>query len=534
MNMLRRCFRQAAMLAPVLLGMFVLLAQTDVSAQSSKRVTLKSFDGFTQLKGDLLEFDGETFTIQTTLGVIKVDALQVECEGPGCPQDPMFGGNFAIRGSNTIGSALMPALIQGYADSLDAELLREITAVENRSTFRIIHPNGNEMAAIDLAAGGGDTAFAALASGEAALAMSSSRITAHDARKLRAAGQKDPRGTPAEQILALDGLIAIVHPANPLASISADDLARVFSGNITNWKQLGGPDRPISVLARDKASGTMSTFNALVLKPKGLRLTSSAQRVADNAQLSDLVAGNPDAIGFVPLAYARAAKPLAIRLSCGILARPSTFAVKTEEYPLSRRLYLYLSTANETVHARNLAAFALSDAAQPIIEEQGFVSRALETRTLDQLGGRVIQTLLAPQPVRLPLLQEMLGELRDATRLSLAFRFDLGSSRLDPKSESEAHALATMLSTGAFDGKEVMLIGFTDSVGEVQRNLSLSKKRAEEVLDAMRASVAEGALENSNISVRGYGELTPVRCNDTLAGQQANRRVEVWVRDLPG
>jgi len=78
------------------------------------------------------------------------------------------------------------------------------------------------------------------------------------------------------------------------------------------------------------------------------------------------------------------------------------------------------------------------------------------------------------------------------------------------------------------------LIGFTDSVGRGDLNLSLSQARAEQVRQALVSAAPPGALADSQIRVAGYGEMSPLGCNETLNGRRINRRVEVWSRDLVG
>ena len=222
-------------------------------------VTLKSFDGFTQLRGQLIDFDGSVFTIETVLGQIQVDALQVNCDGEACPQNLLFGAQFGIYGSNTIGSELMPALIEGYADSLDATLVAEVGTEPMQRMMRIVHENGNEMAAIDLQAFGSSSSFQGIAEGKAAVGMSSRRGRDRDMARLNSVGIPDLRDTPSEHIVALDGLIAVVHPSNAVSAISLAELALVFSGVVTNWSQLGGADAPINLYVREPESGTFLT-----------------------------------------------------------------------------------------------------------------------------------------------------------------------------------------------------------------------------------------------------------------------------------
>ena len=510
----------------------VLALATTAGAQTGGPVTLKTEDGFTRLRGEILEFDGQTYTLETPLGVLRIDAMQVECEGEACPENPMFGADFGIVGSNTIGAGLMPTLIQGYADMLDADLVREYGAEDDESVFRILHDDGREMAAIRLDAEGSGASFDALARGQAVLGLSSRRARDDDVTVLSEAGYEDPRDSDVEHIVALDGLVAISHPANPVRAISIGDLARVFSGEIANWAELGGPREPIKVFARNDGSGTLDTFETLVMTPAGASLTPRAQRFDSDLELSDAVASDPTAIGFTTLASTRASKPLGVRQSCGLLSLPTTFAIKTEEYPLSRRLYVYESPEDKPAHARRLLDFALSSDAQPLIQEAGFIDSAPETAALDEMGGRIVYSLTTEDEFSLPAMRQMLTELQDAERLSTTFRFTPGSSQLDPLSQREAAALAERLAAGEYEGREILLVGYTDSIGQFELNQQLGNRRAGVVLEALRQA-AGGDLGGVEIETRGYGELMPVGCNETFGGRLANRRVEVWVRDAP-
>jgi len=501
-------------------------------AQSGPEVTLKSFDGFTQIRGELLDFDGEVFTIRTRLGTLEIDALQVNCEGDACPEGLLFGAEFGIHGSNTIGDQLMPSLISGYSDRLGATLEREVGAEENETVLRIIHESGEEMAAIDLKAHGSGTSFPSLADGRAAIGMSSRRMKDDEAVLLANIGVDEIRDTDDERIVALDGLIILVHPSNPIRSLSISEIARAFAGEITNWAELGGPDRPITIYARDAKSGTYDTFESLVLDPNGVAMGEGASinRFEDSVALSDGVASDPSGLGFVGFAYARAARVLPVRAECGLLSEPTTFNVKTEEYPLARRLYLYTTPGDRPAHASRLLDFALSEQATPYIEDAGFISLESEALDLGGQGNRLAHSITDQEEFSLELMREMLTEFRGASRLSTTFRFTPGSSQLTAKSQSDAEKFATDLADGVYAGRTVMLVGFTDSIGQFDLNRELARRRAQGVLDVMAASVPSGALDGAGVEVRGYGELTPVGCNTTFSGRVLNRRVEVWVR----
>ncbi|MEM8595886.1 MAG: substrate-binding domain-containing protein, partial [Pseudomonadota bacterium] len=485
----------------------VLTCATSLSATAafgqSTAITLTSLDGATALNGELIEFDGAAYTIATSLGTLNIAASQVTCDGPGCPVDELFGAEFGVFGSNTIGAQLMPALVEGYAFSLDADFERELSATDNESTLRIVHPDGRQMATIDLKAHGSEMSFDGLAAGQAALGMSARAARDSDMEKLAAVGIGDLRETPNENVIALDGLIVIVHPNNPLASLSLVEIADIFAGEITNWSEVGGLDVDINVYSRDVASGTFDTFRSLVLRPNGLDISTDAEQFEDNALLSDSVANDLAGIGFTGVAYERASKTLALRLDCGIVARPSTFAMKTEEYPLSRRLYLYENPQIASAHTGNLVDFAMSDEAQPLIEDAGFVSLRTETRPLSEEGERIIYTMTGEEEFSLPLMREMLTELRTAERLSLAFRFTPGSSRLDPKSLREVQTLAQRIAAGEFVGREIILAGFTDSIGQFDLNRALAIRRAQGVLQEILAITGPEVLSRSPVLVQG-------------------------------
>ena len=160
--------------------------------------------------------------------------------------------------------------------------------------------------------------------------------------------------------------------------------------------------------------------------------------------------------------------------------------------------------------------------------------RGLSAASVTEWFLRNYKRVTSKEEFSLPLFREMLTELKDAERLSITFRFTLGSSKLETRSQSEAERFARLLAAGAYAGKDILLVGFTDSVGEFNVNRNLAVRRAQSVLDTLKASVAEGALDAVPVLVQSYGELTPVGCNETPQGRELNRRVEVWVRDKRG
>lgn len=512
--------RLSRLAAGLLAGL--LLVQTPARAEPV--VTLRAADGTVRATGELIGYDRIAYRLRTAEGTQSVPVAGVTCEGAGCPDLAALERRFGVAGSNVIGEGLFPALAEGYADSVGAKLVREVGTAPNEQVLRFIDSEYRELAAIELRAHDTASGFAALAGGAAVIGLASRRMTGPEG------GLPDLRDTPNEHILALDGLAVIVHPDNPLGALTLDQIAGLFAGRIASWAQLGGAEVPVSVYLPGSGSGTVETFEALVMRPRGLAVAASAERVTDHADLADLVAIDPGGIGITSFAFARAAKILGIRQQCGLVTQPTSFAIKAEEYPLGRRLYAYTVGGGLPRHAQALLDFALSDAAQPIIAEAGFVDRSLESQGIDAQGARLVHSLTSPEEFSLELFREMLGELKYARRLSVTFRFTAGSTELETRSRAEAERLARRLAAGDFAGQELLLVGFADSIGEFEVNRGLAMRRAEAVLATLTAAVPEGALGKARIRVLSYGELTPVGCNETPEGRELNRRVEVWLR----
>ncbi|HUS54371.1 MAG TPA: substrate-binding domain-containing protein [Thermohalobaculum sp.] len=499
-------------------------------AQLGGQVTLTSIDGNTSIGGELIEFDGLNYRLRTALGEVEISVTQVRCEGPGCPEEIMFGATFSIHGTSTIGLGLMPKLVEGYAEHLQADLVRETAPDTGIETIRVIHEDGREMASIHLLARNSDIAFDSIAAGRAAIGMSSRPVEDAEVGNLVAAGEPDPRQSKYESVLAHDAIVAIVNPSNNVRILSIEEMANILAGNLTNWSQVGGADMPITVHANDPASGNIDFIDEHVLRPNNQTIGFGAKRYTDDLELTDAVLADPGAIGFTSSAHVDQAIALGIEKSCGITSFPTDFAIKTEEYPLTRRLYLYRSAKAQHLHVYDLMAYMVSDLAQPLIDEAGFVSRSIERNGLNVLGQRIAHALIGQTEFSLPVMQQMLTSLNGAERLSLTFHFRPGSNELEVGSKYEAQQFAQAFAQGDYAGREVVLVGFSGSDGDFDTNRAMSMSHAEAALAAMRDVFGASAFDQAPVVIEAYGEMTPIGCNDTLEGQNANHRVEVWLR----
>ena len=525
--------------AILLLGFILCLCVSGRAAEIT--LTLKGGGGF-RIVGELKSYDGKKYTIiNPSFGRMEVDGSRFDCVSSECPTGPvkaavspasLFGrskAEFEIAGSNTIGSQLMPLIIKAYGSKLKLNVTQVPQPDPLDLVFNFADGNGRELAAITLRRHGSSTSFRALQAKTAAIGMSSRPIKDAEAGRLNAAGLGNMRSVSHEHVIGLDGLVIITAADNPAISMSLDDVGKVFSGQITDWSQLGYPPGEIKVYAPGPDSGTWESFNTLVLKPRNLELVSTTKRTGNHAEQSDMVAGDPLGIGVVGLAYQRSAKALNMETTCGLITPPSVFSIKTEEYPLSRRLYLYSPGKPKEPLAAGLLDFALSAEAQPAIKDADFIDRAAEFISFGEQGSRVAYALNAPQgDFDLGLMRTFLTDLKGADRLTYTFRFNTASFFLDNQSQQNVRLLSELMTSDKLRDKSVKLIGFADSGGAFQTNLTLSLARAEAVRTAI-VRAGKGKIEPSRLLVKGYGELAPVACNDNSAGKAFNRRVEVWV-----
>ncbi len=173
-----------------------------------------------------------------------------------------------------------------------------------RRSLRACCPATISPSSITIAAHGSATAFTALAENSCDIGMASRKIKSDEAAKLKSLG--DMSSVLNEHILGLDGIAVIVNAANPANQLDKDKIMRIFTGEITDWSQVGAYKGAIKVYARNDNSGTYDTFKSLVLG--GKPLAAGAQRIEDSKALSDAVAADPYGIGFIGLPYIQSAK----------------------------------------------------------------------------------------------------------------------------------------------------------------------------------------------------------------------------------
>ncbi|MEI6215063.1 MAG: substrate-binding domain-containing protein [Desulfuromonadales bacterium] len=409
-----------------------------------------------------------------------------------------------LQGSNTIGAKLAPALVEEFLKRKGAHKTRREPGAKEEE-IRIIGSMGGTRAwAVDIKSHGSGTAFEGLEKSLCDIGMSSRPIKKEELDKLASQGDFSRYGS--EHVIGLDWLAVIVNTVNTLSSASKDTIGAIFAGEMKSWKELGGADKAIALYARDDKSGTFDTFKSLVLDKK--KLSGNAKRFEDSTLLSTEVANDSNGIGFIGLPYIKSSKALAITSSdAGGPIYPNSFTVAREEYPLSRRLFMYLPPKTANALSRDFVDFVLSDDGQEVLEKNGFVSLTVRSET------PVLSASTTP---------EFRSLVEGAERLSLSFRFRPDTISFDNRSRRDFDRLIHALDRKELQGRKIMLFGFCD-VSEGKKALEVSEQWTKLTSGELTARGIRPAVE------KGMGAIMPLAQGGTKDGKLRNNRVEVWL-----
>lgn len=517
------CYFRAAIYAALLLF-------TATSQAVSQDVTLSSPDGSIEITGNLLGFDGEFYRVDTQFGELTVDGSGVRCEGPGCPSLSDFIAEVTLAGSSTMAEVLLPALIEGFA-------LRNGFQTQRREfdprhfEYALLDATGKTVARFVFLVSNTDEGFADLLTDEADIVMALREI--RDAERILAeeAGMGDLTRATRSRVIALDAMVPVVSPRNPVRRISLPQLADVFAGNITNWQALGGPDAPISLHLPVRGSGLSQAVEDKLLTPAGSELAQTVRRHDRGSTLVRTVATDPFAIGIASFAETGTARMLTLTGPCGFSLNASRRSIKTEDYPLTAPMFLYLPARRLPSAAREFLTYVRGPAAQIVIRRAGFVDQSPEQIPIAVQGERLANAIrVAGEDVPLEELKRMVDVMDGRQRLTISFRFEAGSSRLDAQSRSNVTLLARELEVGVYDARQLVFAGFSDGDGPAGPNREIARKRAEAVRQAVVEAAETANLNRVRMETEAFGEALPMACDNSAWGRQVNRRVEIWVQ----
>jgi phosphate transport system substrate-binding protein len=483
-------------------GVVFCAASVLAGAGAAQDVTLTSRDGALSIAGTLTGYDGEFFRLSSAYGPLTIDGQGVVCDGPACPDLTAPKAEIAITGAQDAGVRLLPPLLAAFA----------------RSRGLVLHPGapvvfsdpktGETLAEVSFAAAGPAAAHDAVLSGAATLALAS-------------ATEPDLGA----QSVALDAMVTIVAPDNPTPRISTTNLARVLSGEVTNWSAVGGPDMPLVLHGLAADSDVARALRARLGRDPAVTVTH-----ASLADLAAAVARDPWAVAVTGRSVVGGARVLPLTDSCGFPLLPTRLAVKAQDYPLTLPVFFLTPRHRLPLIAREFLEFLSTSEAQVAVASAGYIDRSVERQPMTLDGLRLINAIKgAGKDTTLEDLQRLVTQMDGADRLSLTFRFQDGTATLDASSQDNLADLAQMLEAGLFKDKALTLAGFSDGNGTVKANLDLSQGWGDTVLADLRALVP-GMPVDQLPGVQAFGAALPMACDAVAAGRRLNRRVEVWLK----
>ena len=220
---------------------------------------------------------------------------------------------------------------------------------------------------IQVTGGGTGTGFAALQNKTTDLCNASRKIKAKEITACVEAFNRRPT----EYKVALDGLSIYVHESNKIPSLSLEELEGIFTGQIKNWKEVGGEDAPIVVYSRENSSGTYEFFKEHVLKGKDF--AASAQTMPGTAAVLQGIAKDKNAIGYGGAAYGAGARHIKVSATKGGEAvEPTEENVVKGTYPIWRHLFIYVNPALDKGEVAAYLKWIRGDEGQKLVKDVGY------------------------------------------------------------------------------------------------------------------------------------------------------------------
>jgi phosphate transport system substrate-binding protein len=218
---------------------------------------------------------------------------------------------------------------------------------------------------VQVTGGGSGTGIAALINGTTDVANASRAMKDDEKAKVR----ERYNVLPTETVVAKDGVAIYVNAANPVSQLTPDQLRKIYVGDVTNWKEVGGSDAPIVLYSRENSSGTYVFVKEHVLKNDDY--APSAQTLPGTAAVVNAISKEKNGIGYGGAAYAKGIKEVKVVGADGQAYSPTAENVKSGKYPLSRPLFMY-TRAKPSGEMKEFIDFCLSPAGQQIVTQVGY------------------------------------------------------------------------------------------------------------------------------------------------------------------
>ncbi|GAA5076377.1 substrate-binding domain-containing protein [Lysobacter panacisoli] len=414
-----------------------------------------------------------------------------------------------IHGSQTMAARLVPAVAESWLKDIGYEGIRRVQA--GPSTTEIHASRDGQPLIVEIVGNSSAQGFQDLVDGNAHIAMMTRRP---DAAELDAGWQLgDLASHDQEFVLALDGVAVVVNRENPLARMDLRQLRRVLSGQVRDWREVGGRGAVhLHAVAGPNSARDMIDERVMQGTPHAI-----AQMHPDGTSLVRAIANDPGGIGFVTLRQPWGAnvRPLALA-DGGRAVAPTRLAVQSEDYPLARRFTMYGSQMMGAL-SRSFALYAMGQRGQDAVTQAGHAAVTLRP-------GYAPSSVLGPREYR-----ELVA---NASRLPLSLRFNfnsnndsgVASSVYDSRAVRDLDRLEAFMRLPVNRGRRLLVVGFADvAAGSSVAATMMSNDRADLVAHEL---MARGLPV---MHARGMGSQVPLAPTGAAGARYRNERVEIWM-----
>lgn len=422
---------------------------------------------------------------------------------------------FRLSGSNSLGEVLMTDLVTRYLTEVKKAGNVKLSKGRRPGDFIVSGMLKDEtVVKVLIRVSGSLTGFRHLSGDSAEIGMSSLRVT--ELASLPDSLHKKYLLPENEFHICNDAAIIAVNPANPLRNLTREQLIGILNGSIKNWSDLGvNIEGEIQLILPDSLSGTWNLLHSRTLKTDGSVLRPGAMRLYNHDSIARYVYTNRNALGILSYANKHSNNLVSLKTLSGNVM-PGTYTISRNEYPLSRRLYLYADYQKLNADAKAFFDYCKGPGASRAVN-RGFVGNeifampaTLDFDYSDSIGKDDLEKIK-------PLMT--IGRC-----LNISIHFDASGIVLEPGEQSRISRAAQFLLKPENVEKTVFVIGFSDPAAGFSgpnREASLA-----------RARVVEKYLSEFGIKpvTVGLGASSPIGWQNSPDADWLNRRVQIWVK----
>jgi len=415
-----------------------------------------------------------------------------------------------ICGDRELCDQLVPPLVRGFFTISDFKNVSQ--QKDENGNIHMIAKLKNQEYLFDIESVHAKQAYEWLKYGQCDIVVSGQKLmTSESIESLTQTEETDLR--PIQYLIAMDGIVAMVHPSNPVQYLTIQELQDIFSGKKKKWA-FTDLSKDIHTYTPKPDSDIYYVFQNQFLNGKTIHATKEFN---DLDALSRHLHKDPYGIGLSSLPFIYDNQPLAIADHEIDPVRPGYFSVSIDSYLMIRKIYLYSILVSAAKYSLPFVTFVQSSKGQAIVKQCGYVDC-----TVKALGSR---RELWQKPVNKAVFNKLVKITRQTQKLSMNFYFKSNDYQLTSESSNKLKKLISWLKRKAGMLK-IYVIGYSDSRGAYRQNCLVALKRAENVAREMKVC---GIYVDEIVTAC---EEFPIASNQTEAGRLKNRRVEVWVQNM--